>query len=464
MPLHILLLLPWLSTLAGYLQFHLPHCRPSHMLTCHAWALCTFFSARSVFFCCCFNKLPLCASFIESAARCCCCRWMPQLQLRLTCIQCGLKAANFNSVGGGGGFRPREIGMLQHLCQCQHCQDVRACHFARCIAWCLFFLAFLRLLNGVEIAGSFKKNCMQCARQFAGMPGLSNGCSSWSIWAHIKRNKRVLYFVAYFWAYWGILPFAYFYLCFRDVIKNPCSNCKSKCKFMTYFTAFAGNFLLMTCSHISLHVSSLLSLLMPCGKAGCGCADFPSLFLSLFLLPHLDCACPGRKDISKIRNKLVLLLYCCLSLSVCLYLCLSVCVSFIVLFMCRISCCMIFLFLLPLPISCSLSQSLALLLFVKLYSEKSLKAWATETLVCTLAVHVCICVRVCLLFWVFLLGFVFGFILVAQFRLLAALFEGLEATTKDILIKMLTVSLSLPLSLSLSPFLSHSPFIYFSPL
>lgn len=369
-----------------------------------------------------------------------------------------------STLWGGGGVRPREIGMLQHLCQCQHCQDVRACHFARCIAWCLFFLAFLRLLNGVEIAGSFKKNCMQCARQFAGMPGLSNGCSSWSIWAHIKRNKRVLYFVAYFWAYWGILPFAYFYLCFRDVIKNPCSNCKSKCKFMTYFTAFAGNFLLMTCSHISLHVASLLSLLMPCGKAGCGCADFPSLFLSLFLLPHLDCACPGRKDISKIRNKLVLLLYCCLSLSVCLYLCLSVCVSFIVLFMCRISCCMIFLFLLPLPVSCSLSQSLALLLFVKLYSEKSLKAWATETLVCTLAVHVCICVRVCLLFWVFLLGFVFGFILVAQFRLLAALFGGLEATTKDILIKMLTVSLSLPLSLSLSPFLSHSPFIYFSPL
>lgn len=37
------------------------------------------------------------------------------------------------------GCRPREIGMLQqHLCQCQHCQDVRVCHFARCVVSCLF--------------------------------------------------------------------------------------------------------------------------------------------------------------------------------------------------------------------------------------------------------------------------------------------------------------------------------------
>lgn len=116
--------------------------------------------------CCCFNKLPLCASFIESAAaRCCrcCCRCLHlrrccQLQLRLTCIQCGLKA----SKRGWGGVvrRPREIGMLQHLCQCQHCQDVRVCHFARCVALqvasCLFCV--LQRLNATEI---FKEDVVQ---------------------------------------------------------------------------------------------------------------------------------------------------------------------------------------------------------------------------------------------------------------------------------------------------------------
>lgn len=56
-----------------------------------------------------------------------------------------------------GRGRPREIGMLQHLCQCQHCQYVRVCHFARCIACCCFFWLFFRLLNGAEIAKSFKK-------------------------------------------------------------------------------------------------------------------------------------------------------------------------------------------------------------------------------------------------------------------------------------------------------------------
>lgn len=126
------------------------------MLTCHAWALCTFFSARSVFFSsCCFNKLPLCASFIESAARCCRCRWLPQLQLRLTCIQCGLKAANFSS-GQGAGQATRNWDAAASVSMST--LPVRA-SLSLCALHCvlLFFLAFFRLLNGAEIAKSFKK-------------------------------------------------------------------------------------------------------------------------------------------------------------------------------------------------------------------------------------------------------------------------------------------------------------------
>lgn len=120
--------------------------------------------------------------------------------------------------------------------------------------------------------------------------------------------------------------------------------------------------------------------------------------------------------------------------------------------MCRISCCMIFLFLLPLPLSLSLFHCLLLCFYLLNCVVKNRSRPEPQRRLCArwLCVCLCICVRVCLLFWVFLLGFVFGFILVAQFRLLAALFGGLEAKTKDILIKMLTVSLSLPLSLSLS--------------
>lgn len=116
-------------------------------------------------------------------------------------------------------------------------------------------------------------------------------------------------------------------------------------------------------------------------------------------------------------------------------------------------------------LSLYLSLSLALLLFVKLCSEKSLKAWATEMLVCTPGV--CVCMRVCVLVvlgfsaWLRLWLYFGSPISVARSAL-----WGPWAKTKDILIKMLTVSFALPLSLSLSFPLSLSlpSFIYVSPL
>lgn len=188
MPLYI----PLLPTLAGYLQFRLPHCRPSHMLTCHAWALCTFFSARSVLF---FPAVlinfrfvqvllslpPAAAAVAVAGCRSCCCVWHA--------FNAGLRQPT--STLGGQATRNWDAAASVSMSTLPGRASLSLCAL-HCV------MPFLRLLNGAEIAESFKKNCMQCARQFAGMPGLSNGCSSWSIWTHIKRNKRVLYFVAYF--------------------------------------------------------------------------------------------------------------------------------------------------------------------------------------------------------------------------------------------------------------------------
>lgn len=145
MPLHILLLLPWLSTLAGYLQFHLPHCAdlPTCLLVMHE--PCALSSLLALFF---FAAVLINFRFVQvllslppaaaavAGCRSCSCVWHA--------FNAGLRQPT-STLWGGGGVRPREIGMLQHLCQCQHCQDVRACHFARCIAWCLFFGFFAAL-------------------------------------------------------------------------------------------------------------------------------------------------------------------------------------------------------------------------------------------------------------------------------------------------------------------------------
>lgn len=120
------------STLQGIFSYALiPYDLPTCLLVMHEPCAVSFFSLFPPCLCCCFNKLPLCASFIESAAaRCCrcCCRCLRlrrccQLQLSLTCIQCGLKASKR---GWGGGAGHAKLGC------CSICVNVniaRTCEF-----------------------------------------------------------------------------------------------------------------------------------------------------------------------------------------------------------------------------------------------------------------------------------------------------------------------------------------------
>lgn len=112
------------------------------------------------------------------------------------------------------------------------------------------------------------------------------------------------------------------------------------------------------------------------------------------------------------------------------------------------------LLLLPRSLSISLALSLGLLLFVKLCSEKSLKALCAR--------RVCVCVALCVFV---ILGFSAWLRLWLYFgspiSVARSALWGPWAKTKDILIKMLTVSLALSfplaLSLSLSLFFCISP-------
>lgn len=211
------------------------------------------------------------AAVAVAGCRSCSCVWHA--------FNAGLRQPTSALAGGRG--RPREIGMLQHLCQCQHCQYVRVCHFARCIACCCFFWLFFRLLNGAEIAKSFKKTVCNVLDSLPAcqdyqmdvkvdqIARISNEINVSCI--TLPTFERVKEFLSFSLLSCISLP------AFEWLLKTPAAAAANRSANSRHIhdTAFAGNFLLMTYAHISLHVASLLSLLMPCGKAGCGCPDSP---------------------------------------------------------------------------------------------------------------------------------------------------------------------------------------------